>query len=102
MDAARVGAQVVEHAHRRVAGAAIAVEDDAQFLLCVRALGIQQRMQGLRRDLVAEPRFFVDVAVKLNLSQAFYLLPLSMWLLFSHFHFVYHLLVLVHWSRCSD
>ena len=69
MDVARVGAQVVEHAHRRVAGAAIAVEDDAQVLLCVRALGIQQRMQGFRRDLVAEPRLFVDVAVKLNLSQ---------------------------------
>ena len=69
MDVAGIGAQVVEHPHRRVAGTAVAVEENAQVPLRFLSLRIEHPVQRLGRDLVAEPRLVVDVAVQVHVSQ---------------------------------
>ena len=52
-----------------VAAAAVGIETDMDFFRRIRPRLIQRLVQALRRDLVAEPHFIVNVAIQLDLPQ---------------------------------
>ena len=55
------------HANGGIAAAAIGVQPDMHVLQLIYSRLIQHVMQALRRDLVAEPHFIVDIAVQIDL-----------------------------------
>ena len=69
MHLARIGADIVVHSNGGVARAAIAVQDDAHIVGELAVLAVERVVQHGRRDLVAVPDLFVDVAVQVNRSQ---------------------------------
>ena len=74
MHLARIGADVVVHPNGGVARAAIAVQNDAHIVGKLVVLAVERVVQHGRRDLVAVPDFFVDVAVQVNRSHIFHLI----------------------------
>ena len=71
MHIARIGAHIVVHPHSRIAGAAVAVENDADGLLMILVLCEQLLVDHVRGDLIAVPDILVDVAVQIDYSQDF-------------------------------
>ena len=68
MHLAGIGADIVVHPGSCIAGAAVAVEDDAHIVGEFLVLAIQRIMQHGRRDLVAVPDFLIDIAVQIKRS----------------------------------
>ena len=68
MHLAGIGADIIVHPCSGIAGAAVAVEDDAHVVGEFLVLAIQRIMQHGRRDLVAVPDFLIDIAVQIKRS----------------------------------
>ena len=55
VDITRVGADIIKHSNRSIAGTAVAVQNDADGLLMILALSEQLIMKDARGDLVTVP-----------------------------------------------